>query len=208
MTQCVIYDSTLYNNISQEIKTMATKKAAKSTKKESKFYIAKTINGAREKIEGKVKTYNEKYVKKQLESGREFITELKADPAKRIDGLIDDSKDALKKARSQRMDTLQKKVETTKKDVQKKFNKINKETRTIYKGIENDAKMVLEDIVALGKKNIEKFPMKKNIEKKISAGFNAIPGKLNLPSKEEIDNLVSGIDGVNKKVDALSKHYV
>lgn len=185
---------------------MATKKITKTSKKESRFYIAKTINEAKEKIENKVKTYNEN-VKKQVENGREFITELKADPVKRVDDLIDDSRDAIKKVRSDRMKTIQKKVDTTKKDVRKKIERINKETRAIYKGIGNDAKLIIEDILALGKKNLDKMPMKKRIEKKISHGIDAIPSKLNIPSKEEIDNLVAGIDGVNKKVDALNKEY-
>ncbi len=186
---------------------MATKKATKTSKKESRFYIAKTINEAKEKIETKVKTYNEKYVRKQVENGREFITELKADPVKRIDDLIDDSRDAIKRVRVERMETLQKKVDTTKKDVRKKIERVNRETRTVYKGIENDAKLIIEDILALGKKSLDKMPMKKTIEKKISHGIDAIPSKLNIPSKEEIDNLVTGIDGVNKKVDALNKEY-
>jgi len=186
---------------------MATEKTAEISKKESRFYIAKTINGAKEKIEGKVKTYNEKYVRKQLENGREFITELKADPVKRIDDLIDDSRDAIKKVRSDRMETLQKKVDTTKKDVRKKMDRINRETRTVYKGIGNDAKLIIDDIVALGKKNLDKLPMKKAIETQISHGIDAIPSKLNIPSKEEIDNLLTGIDGVNEKVDALNKEY-
>ncbi len=186
---------------------MAAKKSTKTSQKESRFYIGKTINQAKEKIEGKVKTYNEKYVKKQLETGRGFITELKADPIKRIDDLIDDSRDAIKRVRSERMETIQKKVDTTRKDVRKKMDRLTKETRTIYKGIGNDAKLIVEDIVALGKKNLDKMPMKKTIEKKISHGIDAIPSKLNIPSKEEIDNLVAGIDGVNKKVDALNKEY-
>ena len=186
---------------------MTTTKTTKKSQNESRFYIAKTINETKEKIEGKVKTYNEKYVKKQVETGREFITELKADPVKRIDDLIDDSRDAFKKVRVERMETLQKKVNTTKKEVRQKMDRITKETRTIYKGIENDAKLIVEDIVALGKKSLDKMPLKKNIEKKISHGIDAIPSKLNIPSKEEIDNLLTSIDGVSKKVDALNKEY-
>jgi polyhydroxyalkanoate synthesis regulator phasin len=182
--------------------------AKKTAKKESKFYIAKTINQARETLESKVKDYNERYVKKQLENGREFITELKADPVKRIDDLIDDGKDAVNRLKSDRVKTLQKKIDTTKKQVQQKMDRISEETRTIYRGIENDAKLIFEDIVALGKKNLDKIPMKKTIEKKISDGFDSIPAKLNIPSKKEIDNLVRGIDGVNKKVDALNKQSV
>jgi len=186
---------------------MTTKKATKISQKESRFYIAKTINETKEKIEGKVKTYNEKYVKKQVETGREFITELKADPVKRIDDLIDDSRDAIKRVRVERMENLQKRVATTKKEVRERMDRITKETRTIYKGIGNDAKLIVEDIVALGKKRLDKMPMRKTIEKKISHGIDAIPSKLNIPSKEEIDNLVKGIDGVSKKVDALNKEY-
>jgi len=187
---------------------MAAKKANQTIRKESKFYTVKMVNEAREKIESKVNTYNEKYVKKTVENGREFISELKANPVQRIDDLIDDSKDAFKKARVGRMETLQRKVDATQKDVRKKIELVIQKTQKVYKGIENDGKLIVEDIVALGKKNLEKIPMKKAIEKRISAGINSIPGKLNLPSKEEIDHLVAGINGANEKVDALNKQYV
>ena len=177
----------------------------KTEKKESRYYIVKTINEAKEKIETKVKTYNEKYVKKQLETGREFITDLKKDPVKTIEDFIYDSREAFKKIKSTRMETVQKKVDTTKKDVQEKIKTVNQTTKKVYKGIENDAKLIAEDFLAMGKKNLDRIPMKKTIEKKISDSINSIPSKLNLPSKMEIDNLVTGIDGVNKKVDALNR---
>lgn len=186
---------------------MATKKSQKTTKKESKFYVAKSVAQAREKFETKVKTANEKFVKKQIETGREFFTELKADPVKRIDDLIDDSRDALKKAKETRMESLQQKLDDRKENVRKKMDTINKKSKEVYKGIENDAKMIFDDVIEMGKKNIDKLPLKKSIEKKISAGIDSIPSKLNLPSKEEIDNLVAGVDGVNKKVDALNRDF-
>jgi len=105
------------------------------------------------------------------------------------------------------METLQKKMDTTQKEVRERMDRITKETRTIYKGIGNDAKLIVEEMIALGKKRLDKIPMKKNIEKKISQGFDAIPSKLNIPSKEEIDTLVKGIEGVSRKVDALNKEY-
>ncbi|MCP3873257.1 MAG: hypothetical protein GY699_08915 [Desulfobacteraceae bacterium] len=176
-------------------------------KKESKFYIAKTIKDARKKIETKIKTVNEKYVKKQLENGREFFSELKSDPIKRIDDLIDDSKDALNKTKDDRFKAWQKAAKTAKTDARKRFKKINIEGKKVYKGIENDAKLLVDDFIEISKKNIERIPMKKTIEKKIASTIESIPSKLNLPSKDEIDNLVSGIDGVNKKVDALNKQY-
>jgi hypothetical protein len=183
---------------------MAAKKTANT---ESRFYIAKTVNGAKEKIEKKVKPYSEKIVNQPLENGREFFTELKTDPVRKIEALVDGSKDAFNKLKSDRIETLQKKIETTKKDALEKWGGINEKTQKIYKGIGNDAKLITADFFALGKKNLDKIPMKKTIGKKIFAGIDAIPGKLNLPSKGDIDNLVTGIDGVNKKVDALNKEY-
>ena len=187
---------------------MTTEKTVDTPKGESRFYIAKTMNGVRANIEKKIKTYNEKYVKKQIENGREFISELKADPVKRIDDLIDDSRDAIKKVKSHGMETIDKKVDAAKKDVRKKIEKINQETRTIYKGVGHDAKLIIEDVVALGKKKLDKMPLKKTIEKKISDGIDSIPAKFNLPSKEEIDNLVTEIEDVDKKINALNKQYV
>ncbi len=181
--------------------------AAKKSQKESKFYIVNTVKETKEKIETKIKAYNKKYVKRQLESGKEFISEIKSDPIKRIDDLIDDSKDALKKAKDDRYKAWQKAVKTAKADTRKKFEKLNTEGRKVYRGIENDAKIIVEDIIEMGKKNLDKIPMKKAIEKKINDTIESIPAKLNLPSKDEIDNLVNGIDGVNKKVDALNKEY-
>ena len=186
---------------------MAAKTTRKKAKTESKFYVVNTVADAREKIETKVKTVNEKYLKKQLESGKKFYTELKDSPKKRIDDLIGEGKDSLKKARQTRVDSIQEKVRTTKTDVKKKLDALSDRSQKIYNGLENDAKMIIEDVIEMGKKNLDKIPMKKTVEEKINAGIDAIPAKLNLPSKEEIDNLVAGIDGVSKKVDALNKEY-
>ncbi|MEE4356925.1 MAG: hypothetical protein V2I97_10675 [Desulfococcaceae bacterium] len=172
--------------------------------KKSRFYIVNTVNDAKDKMEDRVKSYNEKYVKKNLAAAREFFTELKGDPVKTIDDLIYDSRETLRKVKSERVETVQKKVDTTKEEVRGKMEKANRTGKEIFKKIENDFKLLREDIIAMGKKNLDRIPMKKNLEKKISEGVDSIPSKLNLPSKSEIDNLIVGIDGVSKKVDALS----
>ena len=186
---------------------MAAKKTDRKAKKESRFYIVKTMADAREKIETKVRTVNEKYVKKQVESGRRFCSELKDSPVKRIDDLIGDGKDVLKKVRKNRMDAIQKKVDTTKKDARKKFDAVSEKSQEIYNGLENDAKLVVEDVIEMGRKNLDRIPMKKTVEEKIKSGIDAVPARLNIPSREEIDNLVAGIDGLSKKVDALNREY-
>jgi hypothetical protein len=183
------------------------KKAGNATRHESKYYIAKTVNGAKEKIEDKVTTYNDKYLKKKVENGRKFVTEFKTAPLKKIDGLLGDGKDALKKARSTRISAIQKKVDSTRQDVRTRVETINRQTRKVYRGIEGDAKLIVEDVVSLGKKKMGKLSVQKTIKDKISSGIDSIPRKLNLPSKSEIDRLLAGVDGANKKVDALSRQY-
>ena len=189
---------------------MPAKKTApnKTANGDSKFFVVNTIRKTSGDLKTKVSSYNEKYIEKKIENGKEFLTELKADPIKKFDDLIDDSKDAITEAKAVRVKALRKKVDTTRKTIRSRFNKVNQETRRFYKGIGNDAKLVMDDILELGKKNMNKIPVKKTIEKKISSAIDAIPATFNLPSKSEIDNLVTGIDGVNKKVDELNKQFV
>ncbi len=185
---------------------MATKRATQKT--ESRFYIVKTVKETQKKIEDKAKTYNEKYVKNQLNSGKEFITELKANPVKKIDGLIDDSKDAIKKTREDRYNAWKKVVKTARKDAKVRFSKLNTESKKVYRGVESDAKLVIKEVIEMSKKNIDRLPMKKNLEEKISKSIESIPSKLNLPSRKEFDNLANGLNGASKKVYELSKQVI
>ncbi|MCG8640589.1 MAG: hypothetical protein MI862_12690 [Desulfobacterales bacterium] len=100
---------------------------------------------------------------------------------------------------------IEKKVGVSQKNLQKKFQIINQKTHHVYNGIENDVRLVADDVIALGKENMDKIPMKKAIEEKIILGIASLPAKLNLPSKGDIEHLVSGIDRVNEKLDALGR---
>jgi len=73
----------------------------KKAQTQSKFYVVKNVKETQKKIEDRVKIYNEKFVKKQISNSKEFITELKKHPVKRIDEIIDDSKNAIKKTRDE-----------------------------------------------------------------------------------------------------------
>jgi polyhydroxyalkanoate synthesis regulator phasin len=179
----------------------------KKDEKKSRFYVTKTISEARAKLEDKVNTANEKYIEKPIKKSREFISELKADPVKTIEDLIDDGREAIEREANTRMDSLKEKVETRKTKMRERMDKINKETRKVYEGIEKDARLVVDDMIDAGKKQLDRIPGKQKVEKKLSATLNAIPSKLNLPSKEEIEGLVAGIDGVSKKVDDLNRDF-
>ncbi|MCG8635957.1 MAG: hypothetical protein MI863_19150 [Desulfobacterales bacterium] len=186
---------------------MATKKSPKTGKGAPRFYVTKTIGEVRGKIEDRVNEYNEKFIKKPVESSREFLSDLKADPVKTIDDLIDDGKEAIEKEKKARIKAFRKSIDGKKQAVRKKMDKLNAEAKKVYAGINSDAKLLVKDAKEMGKKQLDRIPMKKAIEKKITKGIDAIPSKLNLPSKDEIDNLVTGIDGVNKKVDAINKGF-
>lgn len=183
---------------------MAAETAKKSEQAASRFYVAQTLQKARGGMEERVREIKSRYLEKQMESGKAFLSELRADPIKRIDDLIDDSRETFSRARESRMETVQKKVETAKKQVRDSVDTISRESRKVYDGIRSDAKRVTEDVMDLSRKKLDSMPMKKTVEKKIHVGIHALPSTLHLPSRQEIEDLVSVVDGVNKKVDEIN----
>ena len=177
-------------------------------KTESRFYIARTVLEIRETIKDKVDTYKEKYIKNQLKTGREFISEFKDDPMKRLNDSIDDGKEAMKKVKKGPFKAAGKIIDNVKTGTREKMEKAGQIRKEIYRGIEGDARLVVDDMVNMGKKTFDKLPIKKNIENKINSTIHSIPSRLNLPDKEEIKSLMNGINGMNKKVDELNKLHV
>ena len=64
----------------------------------------------------------------------------------------------------------------------------------VFKGVSGDAKLFADDIKGFKSKTLDKFTAR-------------IPSSLNLPSKEEVQRLMTGVDGISKKVDKLNKFY-
>ena len=75
----------------------STKKAVKQTK--SQFYVVRTAREAGENLTDKVKDYNEKYVNQPFKAGKEFIEDVRKDPRKVYDGLVDDGLDLVRGVR-------------------------------------------------------------------------------------------------------------
>lgn len=210
-------------------KATITKKTAK-LKSESRFYIARTVSEIRETIKDKVDTYKEKYIKNQVKTGREFITELKDDPMKRLDDsiddgiefisnfktdsrkkydtFIDDGRQTMKRVKKGPFKAAGNVVDSIKTGTREKMEKAGEIRAKIYRGIEGDARLIMDDMMNMGKKTFDKLPMKKNIENKINTSITSIPSRLNLPDKKEIKSLMNGIDGMNRKVDELNKLYM
>ena len=208
----------------------STKKAVKQTK--SQFYVVRTAREAGENLTDKVKDYNEKYVNQPFKAGKEFIEDVRKDPRKVYDGLVDDGLDLVKGVRKDAQKTVKdgKKfvkdlrkdprkvlddvvddargyVGDVRKDVRKTMDGFVDNGKEFLEGVQSDARKVLDDFLDSGKKTIEKIPVVKTVEKKLNSSMKAVPSHLNLPSKKDIEKLTRSVKALNNKVDNLSKQY-
>jgi len=208
----------------------STKKAVKKTK--SQFYVVRTAREAGDNLTDMVKDYNEKYLKKPFKTGKEFIEDLRMDPRKVFDGLVDDGQDFVKGVRKDARKTVddgKKLVKDLRKDPRKVFDgfvddakeyvgDVRKDARKtmdgfvdngkeFFEGAEKDARKVIDDFLDSGKKAFKKFPMVETVEKKVNSGMKAVPSQLNLPSKKDIEKLTSSVKALNNKVEHLSNQY-
>jgi polyhydroxyalkanoate synthesis regulator phasin len=208
----------------------STKKAVKQT--QSQFYVVRTAREARDNLTDKVKDYNEKYVNQPFKAGKEFIEDVRKDPRKVYDGLVDDGLDLVKGVRKDAQKTVKdgKKlvkdlrkdprkvldnvvddakgyVGDVRKDVRKTMDGFVDNGKEFLEGVQNDARKVFDDFLDSGKKTIEKIPVVKTVEKKLNSSLKAVPSQLNLPSKKDIEKLTRSVKALNNKVDNLSKQY-
>jgi polyhydroxyalkanoate synthesis regulator phasin len=212
-------------------------KAKKSTKKavqktESQFYVVRTALETRTNLADVVGDYNEKYVRKPVKTGKEFIEDLRKDPRKVYDGLVDDGQDFVKgvKKDAQKIVNDGKKlatdlrkdprkvidsyvedakdyVEDVRNDVRKTMDGFVDNGKEFFEGVEKDARKIIDDFLDSGKKSFNRFFLMETIEKKVNSGLKAVPSQLNLPSKKDIDKLSRSVKALNHKVENLSKQY-
>ncbi|MBF0390459.1 MAG: hypothetical protein HQK71_10195 [Desulfamplus sp.] len=205
---------------------------------ESKYYTLRAVKETSESIKRNIDTYNDKFVKKPIDAGRQFIKDLNAEPLKTIDGLIDNSKNAAKSLKAESMqkygtfkfeikdktkefadkfkaspfNAIGEVVKETKEDAAKKIDgylDVYKENKNkIVENLEKDVVIAKQDIIDATKKALDKIGIKKVIEEKVSSTVEKLPSMLNLPSKQEVEELIKGIDSVNRKVDSLTKEFI
>jgi polyhydroxyalkanoate synthesis regulator phasin len=208
----------------------STKKAVKKTK--SQFYVVRTAREAGDNLTDTVKDYNEKYLIKPLKAGKEFMGDVRKDPGKVFDGLVDDGQDFVKGVRKDArktvkdgkklvknlrkdprkvvdgfVDDAKEYVGDVRKDARKTMDSFVDNGKDILEGVEKDVRKVIDDFLDSGKKAFEKIPMVKTVEKKLNSGMKAVPAQLNLPSKKDIEKLTINVKALNKKVDNLRKQY-
>ncbi|MEN8211399.1 MAG: hypothetical protein ABFR31_06750, partial [Thermodesulfobacteriota bacterium] len=134
---------------------------------------------------------------------------LKKNPGKQLNSFIDDNKNRIKDFTNDSKKTYKLFVNDSKTTMDK-----------VVKGVTGDVKLVVSDVKDMKNKAFDTFTSKKSITKKankiaskksITKAINEItakiPSRLNLPSKDEIQGLMTGVDGINKKVDKLNKLY-
>lgn len=66
---------------------------------ESRFFVIRTVKKAADACADKVKAYNEKYVSKYLDSGRDFLKDREKDARKVYDNMIEKGKEYVEKGR-------------------------------------------------------------------------------------------------------------
>jgi polyhydroxyalkanoate synthesis regulator phasin len=191
-----------------------TKKTAKKTgrKKASQSYVVRSIRETRENWAETMNGYHEKYVQKPFEKGKEFFEDLREDPRKVFDDLMDDGKDFVKDVRKDPRKVLNGFVDDGKdfvdglrKDARTAIDQLVDGGKDFYRGLDKDTRKIFDGLVDDGKNFVDKLPMVKTMEDKISDGFDSIPDRLNLPSKNDMKKLASAMKALNKKVDGLSR---
>lgn len=190
------------------------RKTGKKNERKTKFqsYAIQSIRETGESWAETMKDYNEKYVQKPFENGKEFFEDLRVDPRKVFEDLVDDGKDFVKDVRKDHRKVLNDLFDEGKdlvdgigKDARNAIDQIIDGSKAFYKGLDKDTRKVFDGLIDDGKKVMEKVPMMKTMEEKISNRFESIPDRLNLPSKNDMRRLTNAMKALNRKVDGLSR---
>lgn len=152
-------------------------------KQAEKVSLVGRIQKAAESVQDTVKDYNEKYVTKTIEKGRETVKEYN-------DKYVNK---AIEKGRTY-VDGPYKRISGTMDDLLAKG-----------RSMEKDAWKKIDDYVASGRKFMYKVPMVQTIEKRVASGLSAVPSVVNLPGKNDIDQLTRAMESLNANIESLKK---
>lgn len=161
-------------------KSAETKKAATKETRES---IVGTIRKTRETVTKKIKGYNEKYLAKTIDKGKQTVKDYNE---KYLSKTIEKGKDYFEGPYKKMTDALS--------DVREKGREIEK-----------DARKKFDEIVADGKKIVNKIPMVEAIEKKVTDGLRGVPSLVNMPSRGEIKKLTLAMESLSANIETLNK---
>ncbi len=148
-------------------------------KEETGFSITEMIKNAKDTATKTYNDYNDKYVKKNIETGKEFAEK----QYKKVSDIAEKNykkvSDIAEKNYKKVSEIVEKRVKTTRESV--------------------------DEYTGSWKKYITELPMVQTVEQNISDGLNKVPALMNLPGKNDIEKLIEGLETLNGKVDALAK---
>lgn len=164
---------------------MATAKKTEKKKTEQVKIVGK-IQKAAETVQEKVKAYNEKYVAKTLEKGRERVKEYNE---KYVNKAIEKGKEYVNSP-------------------YKKISGTMDELLSKGRSYEKDAWKKIDGYVENGRKFMYKLPMVETLEKRVTSGLSAVPSRINLPGKTDIEKLTLAMESLNANIELLKKIQV
>ena len=195
-------------------KRKTTKRPAKKTakKRKTQLHSLKAIRKTSTNWIETGKDYNDKYVLKPFETGKDFVGEMQKDPLNTIEGIIDDGKSFIKdvtkdpgKVFNGFVEDGKDFVEELRDDFRNGFDDFIDGGKGFYKGLQKDTRKAFETIVDKGKDLTDKIPMVNTIEEGITKGLKSVPDRLNLPNKKDMETLAKTVKTLNRKINALSK---
>jgi len=215
-------------------KTVKKSTTTKSGKGASEFYVVRTAQEAVDNVTDKIEEYGSKYVRKPIKAGKTFATDLKKNPKKAVEGVVDDGQEFISgigKDTRQKLDEVldggkrfakdfnknpRKAVDGLVDDGKEFFEDLKDETedrvedmvsqgREFVGGVEKDIRRLLEDMNDTSRRLIDKITLKETVEKKIKEQMKVMPKQMKLASKRDVQKLAAAVKSLSEKVEELSK---
>ena len=198
----------------------ATRKNTKSQKKrrarkpEPRFYAVRSIEKTTDNWVETLKGYNDRYVMKPFETGKDFFEDMRKDPRKVVESLFDNGKKFTKDVKKDPrkvfdglVDDGKDFADSVRKDVRKAVDIAMDGTKDFYRAVGKDGRKLVDTLADRRKKIMERIPVISALEKGMSDGLETLPGRLNLPSKKDMDKLTKTVRTLNTRLNTLTKQY-
>jgi len=193
-------------------KNVTGQKKRTAKKEQPRFYAVQSLEKTADTWVKTFKGYNDKYVMKPFETGKDFLDDMRKDPGKAVENLLDDGKkfagDVRKDPRkvfNRFMDDGKDMADGVKADIQKAFDNVMDGTKDLYRALEKDTRKLMDALTDSREKFLERIPGATAMQKGMSHSLKMLPGWLNLPSKKEMNQLTKTVRTLNARLDTLSK---
>ena len=185
-----------------------------ATKQKPRFYAVQSIEKSRDNWMETIRDYNDKYVMKPFESGKDFMGDMRKDPRKVMDDLFSDGKkfteDVKKDPRkvlNDLMDDGKDFAAGVRKDIRKAVENAVDGSRDFYRAMGKDSRKWMDGLSDSRKKMVERIPGLAAMENGISRRLQTVPDWLNLPSKKDVDKLNKSVKTLNTRLNTLTRQY-